>query len=95
MSPRYEGKPTPRWLDGLEPRTVTAIGAAQDGGAVIDAVMVAGTLDDDVLLQTHDAVTVEHAGIRFELHGTGGSLVATEPGRGRSAARRPAPLRAR
>ena len=65
---------TVRFVTGLEPRTVTAIGAAQDSGNVVDAVMVAGRLDEDVLLQTHDAFTVEHAGTGFELHGTEGSL---------------------
>ena len=69
---------TVRFVTGLEPRTVTAIGAAQGGGNVIDAVMVAGRLDEDVLLQTHDAFTVEHAGTGFELHGTDGSLVAAD-----------------
>jgi len=69
---------TVRFVTGLEPRTVTAIGAAQDSGNVVDAVMVAGRLDEDVLLQTHDAFTVEHAGTGFELHGTDGSLVAVD-----------------
>jgi 1,5-anhydro-D-fructose reductase (1,5-anhydro-D-mannitol-forming) len=69
---------TVRFVTGLEPRTVTAIGAAQESGSVVDAVMVAGRLDEDVLLQTHDAFTVEHAGTGFELHGTEGSLVALD-----------------
>jgi 1,5-anhydro-D-fructose reductase (1,5-anhydro-D-mannitol-forming) len=69
---------TVRFVTGLEPRMVTAIGAAQGGGNVIDAVMVAARLDEDVLLQTHDAFTVEHAGTRFELHGTDGSLVGLD-----------------
>jgi 1,5-anhydro-D-fructose reductase (1,5-anhydro-D-mannitol-forming) len=74
---------TVRFVTGLEPRAVTAIGAAQgarnqDRANVVDAVMVAGRLDEDVLLQTHDAFTVEHAGTGFELHGTEGSLVAVD-----------------
>jgi 1,5-anhydro-D-fructose reductase (1,5-anhydro-D-mannitol-forming) len=68
---------TVRFVTGLEPRTVTAVGAAQ-GGNVVDAVMVAARLDGDVLLQTHDAFTVEHAGTGFELHGTDGSLIAVD-----------------
>lgn len=67
---------TVRFVTGLEPRTVTAVGAAQGGGDVVDAVMVAAQLDADVLLQTHDAFTVEHAGTGFELHGASGSLIA-------------------
>jgi 1,5-anhydro-D-fructose reductase (1,5-anhydro-D-mannitol-forming) len=69
---------TVRFVTGLEPRRVAAIGAAQEGGPVVDAVVVSGELDDRVLLQTHDAFTVEHAGTRFELHGTGGTAVATD-----------------
>jgi len=69
---------TVRYVTDLEPRTLTAIGVAQGGGDVIDAVMVAARLDDDVLLQTHDAFTVEHAGTGFELHGTDGSLIAVD-----------------
>lgn len=68
---------TVRFVTGLEPRTVTAVGATH-GGNVIDAVMVAARLDEDVLLQTHDAFTVEHAGTGFELHGTDGSLIAID-----------------
>jgi 1,5-anhydro-D-fructose reductase (1,5-anhydro-D-mannitol-forming) len=69
---------TVRFVTGLEPHTVTAIGAAQGTTGVVDAVMVAALLDDGVLWQTHDAFTVEHAGTGFELHGTGGSLVAAD-----------------
>jgi 1,5-anhydro-D-fructose reductase (1,5-anhydro-D-mannitol-forming) len=69
---------TVRFVTGLEPRTVTAVGAAQGGGDVVDAVVIAGRLDGDVLLQAHDAFTVEHAGTSFELHGTTGSLVAAD-----------------
>ena len=68
---------TVRFVTGLEPRTVTAVGAAQ-GGNVVDAVMVAARLDADVLLQTHDAFTVKHAGTGFELHGTDGSLIGID-----------------
>lgn len=68
---------TVRFVTGLEPHTVTAVGAAQ-GGNVVDAVMVAARLDADVLLQTHDAFTVEHAGTGFELHGTDGSLIGID-----------------
>jgi 1,5-anhydro-D-fructose reductase (1,5-anhydro-D-mannitol-forming) len=68
---------TVRFVTGLEPRAVTAIGAA-GGGDGVDAVLVAARLDHDVLLQAHDAFTVEHAGTAFELHGTEGSLVALD-----------------
>ncbi|WP_372452697.1 Gfo/Idh/MocA family oxidoreductase [Pseudonocardia nigra] len=40
--------------------------------------VVAARLDGDVLLQTHDAFTVEHARTGFELHGTDGSLIAVD-----------------
>jgi 1,5-anhydro-D-fructose reductase (1,5-anhydro-D-mannitol-forming) len=45
--------------------------------AVEDAVMTAIRYDGDVLVQTHDAFTVRHAGTGLEVHGSEGSIVAT------------------
>jgi 1,5-anhydro-D-fructose reductase (1,5-anhydro-D-mannitol-forming) len=69
---------TVRFVTGLEPRTVTAVGAHQRDADIVNAVMVAAQLDQDVLWQTHDAFTVAHAQTAFEIHGTDGSLVATD-----------------
>jgi 1,5-anhydro-D-fructose reductase (1,5-anhydro-D-mannitol-forming) len=42
-----------------------------------DAVMAAIRYEHGVLVQTHDAFTVAHAGTGLEVHGTEGSIVAT------------------
>jgi 1,5-anhydro-D-fructose reductase (1,5-anhydro-D-mannitol-forming) len=69
---------TLRFVTGLEARAVTAVGAAQGGTGVVDAVAISGLLEEGVLWQSHDAFTVEHAGTSFTLHGSNGSLVATD-----------------
>jgi 1,5-anhydro-D-fructose reductase (1,5-anhydro-D-mannitol-forming) len=46
--------------------------------AVEDAVVTCLRYDGDVLVQTHDAFTVSHAGTGLEIHGTEGSIVATD-----------------
>ena len=46
--------------------------------AVEDAVVAALRYDGEVLVQTHDAFTVAHAGTGLEVHGTEGSIVATD-----------------
>jgi 1,5-anhydro-D-fructose reductase (1,5-anhydro-D-mannitol-forming) len=46
--------------------------------AVEDAVVAALRYEGDVLVQTHDAFTVAHAGTGLEVHGTEGSIVATD-----------------
>jgi 1,5-anhydro-D-fructose reductase (1,5-anhydro-D-mannitol-forming) len=46
--------------------------------AVEDAVVTSLRYDGDVLVQTHDAFTVAHAGTGLEIHGTEGSIVATD-----------------
>jgi 1,5-anhydro-D-fructose reductase (1,5-anhydro-D-mannitol-forming) len=69
---------TVRFVTGLEPVEVVAVGVAQglaQGG--VDAVAVAGRLSGDVTLHLHDAYTVPHARTAFEVHGTAGSVYAT------------------
>jgi 1,5-anhydro-D-fructose reductase (1,5-anhydro-D-mannitol-forming) len=67
---------TIRFVTGLEPTAITAVGASQGlGHGIPDAVMTSGLLDDRVLFSTHDAFTVPHADTGFEAHGTLGSLV--------------------
>jgi 1,5-anhydro-D-fructose reductase (1,5-anhydro-D-mannitol-forming) len=46
--------------------------------AAEDAVMTALRYEDDVLVQLHDAFTVAYAGTGLEVHGTEGSIVATD-----------------
>lgn len=46
--------------------------------AVDDAVMSVIRYEDDVLVETHDAFTIPHAGTGLEVHGTDGSIVATD-----------------
>jgi 1,5-anhydro-D-fructose reductase (1,5-anhydro-D-mannitol-forming) len=45
--------------------------------AVEDAVMTVLRFEDDILVQTHDAFTVAHAGTGMEVHGSEGSIVAS------------------
>ena len=45
--------------------------------AVEDAVMSVLRFEDDVLVQTHDAFTVAHAGTGLEVHGSEGSIIAS------------------
>jgi len=67
---------TIRFVTGMEPTRVTAVGANQGlGTAAADAVMTTGLLGDGVLFSTHDAFTVPHAVTGFEVHGTAGSLI--------------------
>jgi 1,5-anhydro-D-fructose reductase (1,5-anhydro-D-mannitol-forming) len=46
--------------------------------SVEDAVVTALRYEGDVLVQTHDAFTVAHARTGLEVHGTDGSIVATD-----------------
>jgi 1,5-anhydro-D-fructose reductase (1,5-anhydro-D-mannitol-forming) len=70
---------TVRFVTGLEPIEVAAIGLAQGlAQGSLDAVAVAGRLEGDVTLHLHDAYTVPHSRTGFEVHGTEGSLLATD-----------------
>jgi len=62
------------------PLEATAVAVSQGDweGSAPDAVMSAIRYSGDVLVQTHDAFTVAHAGTGFEVHGTEGSIVATD-----------------
>ncbi|TQC46916.1 gfo/Idh/MocA family oxidoreductase [Rhodococcus sp. WS4] len=69
---------TLRFVTGMEPTTVTAVGVCQglsEGPA--DAVMTSGVLGTDTLFSLHDAYTVPDAVTGFEIHGTAGTLVAS------------------
>jgi 1,5-anhydro-D-fructose reductase (1,5-anhydro-D-mannitol-forming) len=67
---------TIRYVTGLEPTSISAVGVNQGlGQGVPDAVMTSGLLDGRVLFSTHDAFTVPHATTSFEAHGTEGSLI--------------------
>jgi len=68
---------TLRFVTGMEPTTVTAVGVCQglsEGPA--DAVMTSGVLGSSTLFSLHDAYTVPGAVTGFEIHGTTGTLVA-------------------
>ena len=68
---------TLRFVTGMEPTTVTAVGVRQglsEGPA--DAVMTSGVLGTSTLFSLHDAYTVPRAVTGFEIHGTSGTLVA-------------------
>jgi 1,5-anhydro-D-fructose reductase (1,5-anhydro-D-mannitol-forming) len=62
------------------PIEATAIAVRQGpwDAAVEDAVMSVIRYDGDVLAQNHDAFTVPYAGTGLEVHGTDGSIVATD-----------------
>ena len=67
---------TLRFVTGMEPTTVTAVGVRQglsEGPA--DAVMTSGVLGTSTLF-VHHAYTVPRAVTGFEIHGTHGTLVA-------------------
>jgi 1,5-anhydro-D-fructose reductase (1,5-anhydro-D-mannitol-forming) len=65
---------------GREPVEAAAVAVRQGPWetAVEDAVVAALRYEGDVLVQTHDAFTVSHAGTGLEVHGTEGSIVATD-----------------
>jgi 1,5-anhydro-D-fructose reductase (1,5-anhydro-D-mannitol-forming) len=58
----------------------TAIAVRQGpwDAAVDDAVMSVIRFEDDVLVQTHDAFTIAHAATGLQVHGSDGSIVATD-----------------
>jgi 1,5-anhydro-D-fructose reductase (1,5-anhydro-D-mannitol-forming) len=62
------------------PVTVTALGVRQGpwDAAVDDAIMSVLRYEGDVLVQTHDAFTVQYAGTGLEVHGTDGSILARD-----------------
>jgi 1,5-anhydro-D-fructose reductase (1,5-anhydro-D-mannitol-forming) len=62
--------------DALE-ATAVAVRQGAWETAVEDAVVTALRYEGDVLVQTHDAFTVAHAGTGLEIHGTEGSIVAS------------------
>ncbi len=71
---------TLRFVLDDEVEAVTAI-ATQQGlaeGALEDAVMGVMRFRSGVMAQFHDAFTIKHAGTGFEVHGTEGSLLATD-----------------
>jgi 1,5-anhydro-D-fructose reductase (1,5-anhydro-D-mannitol-forming) len=75
---------TVRFVTGLEPLEVAAVGLGQGLAAgTVDAVAVAGRLSGGVdgagvSLHLHDAYTVPHARTAFEVFGTEGSALATD-----------------
>ena len=71
---------TLRFVLGDEVEAVTAMTANQGmaRGGVEDAVMGVMRFRGGTLAQFHDAFTVRHAGTGFEVHGTDGSLLATD-----------------
>ena len=71
---------TVRFVTGLEPVEVTAVGFAQGlAEGTVDAVVVAGRLTGNASMLLHDAYTVPHARTTFEeLFGTEGSALATD-----------------
>jgi len=71
---------TLRFVLGSGVLEATALSATQGlaSGALEDAVMGVLRFENGVLAQFHDAFTVAHALTGLELHGTGGSLYATD-----------------
>jgi 1,5-anhydro-D-fructose reductase (1,5-anhydro-D-mannitol-forming) len=70
---------TVRFVTGLEPVEVAAVGFAQGmAEGTVDAVVVAGRLTGNASLLLHDTFTVPHARSTFELFGTEGSALATD-----------------
>lgn len=71
---------TLRFVLGAEPVAVTAMtqasGMAVEGLA--DGIMGIARFDNGVLAQWHDAFTTRHATTGFEVHGSEGSLIATD-----------------
>jgi 1,5-anhydro-D-fructose reductase (1,5-anhydro-D-mannitol-forming) len=65
---------------GREAVEAAAVAARQGpwSSSVEDAVVTALRYEGDVLVQTHDAFTVAHASTGLEVHGTDGSIVATD-----------------
>lgn len=69
---------TIRFVTGLEPTKVAAVGVNQGMASDLpDAVVVSGVLGENVTFSTHDAFTVPHALTGFEVHGSQGSLIGT------------------
>jgi 1,5-anhydro-D-fructose reductase (1,5-anhydro-D-mannitol-forming) len=74
---------TVRFVTGLEVLEVAAVGFTQGlvaagSPGVVDAVVAVGRMTGQVSLQLHDAYTLPHARTGFEVHGTEGSLIATD-----------------
>jgi 1,5-anhydro-D-fructose reductase (1,5-anhydro-D-mannitol-forming) len=65
---------------GRRPERAAAVAVTQGpwDAAVEDAVVTALRYGGDVLVQTHDAFTVAHAATGLEVHGSEGSIVATD-----------------
>ncbi len=59
------------------PTEVVAIERSESlGQGVEDSVMSVWQMPSGVLVETHEGFTIRHAGTSFEVHGTGGSIVA-------------------
>jgi len=71
---------TLRFVLDAEPVEVTGltqhVGMAAEG--LEDGAMAVGRFTNGVIVQTHDAFTVRHAGTGFEVHGSEGSLIAND-----------------
>jgi 1,5-anhydro-D-fructose reductase (1,5-anhydro-D-mannitol-forming) len=69
-----------RFITGLEVLEVTATGVNHGlaSSGVHDEVMSVLTLEQDVLAFTHDAFTVPFAGTALEVHGSEGSIFASD-----------------
>jgi 1,5-anhydro-D-fructose reductase (1,5-anhydro-D-mannitol-forming) len=65
---------------GVRPLEATALAVRQGrwSAASEDAVVAAFRYEGDVLVQTHDAYTVAHAGTGLEVHGSAGSIAAID-----------------
>jgi 1,5-anhydro-D-fructose reductase (1,5-anhydro-D-mannitol-forming) len=69
---------TVRFVTGLEPVEVAAVGFAQGlAEGTVDAVAVAGRLTGNASMHLHDAYTVPHAPTTFEVFGTEASALAS------------------
>ena len=71
---------TLRFVLGDEPVSVTAMTQASGMAAagLEDGIMGIARFEGGVIAQWHDAFTTKHASTGFEVHGTDGSLVATD-----------------
>jgi 1,5-anhydro-D-fructose reductase (1,5-anhydro-D-mannitol-forming) len=71
---------TLRFALGAEPESVVALGSsgAMSSEGLEDGVMAAIRFDNGVVAQIHDAFNVPFAKTGFEIHGSEGSIVATD-----------------
>ncbi len=69
---------TVRFHLGEDPSHVVALERSESlGKGVEDSAMTLYQMPSGVLVQTHEGFTIRHAGTSFEVHGTDGSVIAT------------------